>query len=300
MNAAGHPARWELFRALGAALATPPPHNAPVLDALGLPAQSGAEHTAMFVLSAPPHAAIHLGPEGKLGGAGLDRVAGFWRVLGLPPPEDADHLGVLMMLYAELGDAEDHTAASATRRTVAHTRRALFAEHLVSWAPAYLRVVADQGAPAVAAWARLASDALREEAGRLDIRQLPAALRDSPDPLDRVDDPSALLDALLAPARSGVLLTRADVERCGAATDLGLRRGERRYAIRAYLEQDPHATLAWLAAHARRWSVEHAAVFPVPVVGRWWRERAARTAAALGQLLEPAMANPGTAPGRAQ
>ena len=75
----------ELWRALGAALVTPPPGNAPLLEALGLPAQTGAEHTGVFVLSAPPRAAIHLGPEGKLGGEGLDRIRGFWRALGLRP-----------------------------------------------------------------------------------------------------------------------------------------------------------------------------------------------------------------------
>lgn len=290
MNGRVQSARWELFRALGAALTTPPPDNRPVLDALGLPAQSGADHTAVFVLSAPPHAAIHLGPEGKLGGTGLDRVAGFWRVLGLTPPENADHLGVLLMLYAELGDAEHHTRSEITRHTIAHTRRALFVEHLISWAPAYLAAVAAQPVPVVAAWARLAADTLRDETGRLAISELPAALRDSPEPLDAPASSSALLDALLAPVRSGILFTRSDVERCGAETDLGLRRGERRYALKAYLEQDPRATLAWLAAHARTWSARHADVFPVPAIGRWWAHRAQHTADALTAQLEPAMA----------
>ena len=84
-----------------------------MLAALGLPAPTAAEHTGVFVLSAPPHAAIHLGGEGKLGGEGLDRVAGFWRAIGLTPPPDADQLGVLLMLYAELADAE---AAARTER----------------------------------------------------------------------------------------------------------------------------------------------------------------------------------------
>ncbi len=93
--------RWELLRALGAAVLTPPPGNAAPCEVLGLPAQSGVEHTQVFVLSTPLHAAIHLGPEGQLGGEGLDRISGFWRVLGMDPPEDADHLGTLLMLYAE-------------------------------------------------------------------------------------------------------------------------------------------------------------------------------------------------------
>ena len=46
--------RWELLRALGAAVLTPPPGNAGPCEALGLPAQSGVEHTQVFVLTAPP------------------------------------------------------------------------------------------------------------------------------------------------------------------------------------------------------------------------------------------------------
>src|ERR1700749_4481585 len=78
---------WELFRSLGAVVLTPPPGNAALCTALDLPIPTGAQHPAAFVLSAPPHGAIHLGPEGKLGGEGLDRIAGFWRVLGLRAPE---------------------------------------------------------------------------------------------------------------------------------------------------------------------------------------------------------------------
>ena len=55
---------WELLRSLGAAVLTPPPGNGAVCAALDLPSPTGVEHTNAFVLSAPPHAAIHLGPEG--------------------------------------------------------------------------------------------------------------------------------------------------------------------------------------------------------------------------------------------
>lgn len=283
--------RGELWRALGAALVTPPPHNAAVLEALGLPTQTGAEHTGVFVLSAPPHAGIHLGPEGKLGGAGLDRVAGFWRVLGLAPPEDADHLGVLLMLYAELGDAESDAGTPASRRALANARTALFGEHIGSWAPAYLAAVAEHTAPSVAAWATLTADTVRAEVARLDFRGLPAALRDAPDPFDSAaDDPVALLDTLMAPVRSGFVLTWPDVERCGAQVGLGVRRGERRYAIKAFLEQDPRPTLGWLADHARSRGRQHAAAFAEPLTAQWWQARAQRTAQALDAMLEPTMA----------
>src|ERR1035441_246525 len=68
----------ELLRALGAVAASPPPCCHPVAESLGLPAPTAAEHTGGFVLAAPPHAAIHLGEHGNIGGEGMDRLAGVW------------------------------------------------------------------------------------------------------------------------------------------------------------------------------------------------------------------------------
>src|ERR1035437_7772283 len=73
----------ELLRALGSAATSTPACCHPHAERLGLPAPTAAEHTGVFVLAAPPHAAIHLGEQGKLGGEGLDRGAGFWGGMGL-------------------------------------------------------------------------------------------------------------------------------------------------------------------------------------------------------------------------
>ena len=154
-----------------------------MLAALGLPAPTAAEHTGVFVLSAPPHAAIHLGGEGKLGGEGLDRVAGFWRVIGLTPPPDADQLGVLLMLYAELTDAEVAARAEGTRERLSHARATLLREHLWSWAPGYLTAVSRVAGPTLAAWAELTLPALHREARSAAASRtaaLPAALRAAP------------------------------------------------------------------------------------------------------------------------
>ena len=121
---------WELFRSLGAVALTPPPGNRVLCAALDLPIPTGVEHTDAFLLSAPPHGAIHLGPEGKLGGEGLDRIAGFWRVLGLRAPEDADHLGALLMFYAELGEAEQNASQERVRAQLHRARATLFHEHI--------------------------------------------------------------------------------------------------------------------------------------------------------------------------
>ena len=315
-------ARPELLRALGSVAVSPPPHCVPVMASLGLPAPTAAEHTGVFVLAAPPHAAIYLGEPGQLGGEALDRVAGFWRAIGLRPPPDADHLGALLMLYAELADAQAATHRETTRDRLRHAREALLFEHIWSWAPGYLTAVTRLGVPSLAAWARLlaltaawpqrtfAAATVGRGRGKDDVRvaglgplaearraappaALPLALRTAPAPVGSAPgssaavssaaEPGQMLDALLAPVRSGVLLTSADLRAAAAAAGLGYRVGERRYALRAMLDQDAAATLAWLSGHASRWAALHAAQQPVvgPDPRRWWARRAARTARTL-------------------
>ena len=279
----------ELLRALGSVPLSPPPRCEPVLAALGLPAPTAAEHTGVFVLSAPPHAAIHLGGEGKLGGEGLDRVAGFWRVIGLTPPSDADHLGLLLMLYAELTDAEAVARTAAARERLRHARVVLLREHLWSWAPGYLTAVSRLAGPALTAWAELTLRALHGEAGSEVASRpapLPAALRDAPCPVAPGDSREELLDSLVAPVRSGVLLTREDLRAGAASAGLGFRVGERRYTLAAMLDQDADATLDWLSGHARMWARSHARQRPVSGNDprHWWTRRAAQTAHALRTL----------------
>ena len=277
----------ELLRALGAVAASSPPHSGPVTAALGLPAPTTAEHTSVFILAAPPHAAIHLGPRGMLGGEGLDRVAGFWRAIGLHPPQDADHLGPLLMLYAELAGAETAARHESTRDRLRHAREALLFEHLWSWAPGYLTAVTRLDVPSLARWAQLTLAALGREARRATPPTvLPLALRTVPEPVSPADGRDQLLDALVTPVRSGVLLTGADLRAAAAAAGLGYRVGERRYTLRALLDQDAGATLGWLASHARCWAGLHAAQQPIGGHDprHWWARRAARTARTLQRL----------------
>jgi len=281
-------ARWELLRALGAAVLTPPPGNVALCEALDLSLQTGAEHTHVFVLSAPPHAAIYLGPEGKLGGEGLDRISGFWRALGLQAPEDADHLGTLLLLYAELGEAETGASSDKARSQMRQARTALLHEHLWSWAPGYLAAVRGLGVPSVTEWAQLVEQALRVEVE--DVKPaalLPLALRQAPSLLGSDPTFDETLDVLVAPICSGMILTYPDLEAAAASAGLGVRRGERRYALKAMFEQDAAATLLRLAAHAEHWSAVHAAqAYGVHDACSWWSARAARTSSVLTELAD--------------
>jgi hypothetical protein len=78
--------------------------------------------------------------------------------------------------------------------------------------------------------------------------------------------------------RSGIILTRRRLAAGAGQAGVGHRIGERRYTLRAMLEQDPAATLTWLSRETRRWERRHAAWAAGDPASRWWTARAARTA----------------------
>ncbi|MHB1593820.1 MAG: molecular chaperone TorD family protein [Streptosporangiaceae bacterium] len=285
-------ASGELLRALGA-IADNPADARTAGRAIGLPEISAAEHTEAFVLNCPPHASVYLGPEGGLGGEGTDRVAGFWRVIGLVPPREPDHLTTLLSLYAALGEAADQAASAVPGDAVpgdaaagppgladrlGRAREVLFNEHLWPWLPGYLDAVAELGSPGLAAWAALTTRALVAERAVTRSGPLPLALRAAPEPIS-ADTPLAdLAAALTTPVRSGLIVTRHRLRDGAGAAGTGYRIGERRFALRSMLEQDPGPMLGWLAGQARGWSRRHAERAPGDPAGTWWSDRAAHTA----------------------
>ncbi len=283
--------RCELIRALGAVADSPQAARA-AAGALGLKAPSDAELTDVFVLNLPPYAAVYLGPDGALGGEGADRVAGFWRVLEIDPPAEPDHLAALLGLYASLGQAVASARRPATRAALARTLATLFWEHLQPWLPAYLEAVTDVPAPTLAAWAVLLRQVIAVEATRQPaMPTLPLALRSAPPALDANagEELREMTEALTIPVRSGVILTRHRVALGARQAGVGHRIGERRFTLRAMIEQDPRGTPAWLAAEAFRWQRRHQARATSDVTAQWWAGRARRT----GQVLQGLIAEAG-------
>jgi hypothetical protein len=276
----------ELVVALGA-ICDSPEAAQPATGALGLGTVSSQAHTSVFVLNCPPYAAIHLGVEGQLGGEAADRVAGFWRVLGLTVPAEPDHLAALLALYAELVGATANAGAPKTRRAIETARAALLWEHLWPWVPGYCHAVAALGCDALSGWAAMLPTVLAAELGGVLADAvnrpggtLPVALRTAPSPLGAEADLDAVLDALVAPLRSGIVLTRDSLARASRTVGVGLRIAERRFALRAMLEQDPPGTLGWLADEAQQWSERHRRT-GTDRASRWWVHRASSTAAFL-------------------
>ena len=279
----------ELLRALAALSERPDLAHEGIARALELPGSlEPAAYTDIFTLQLYPYAAVYLGAEGMLGGEACDRVAGFWRALGVVPPAEPDHLATLLALYAglrERADAEDDAKRRAARE---HASAALLWEHVLPWVPLYARKVsAISRSEGYRAWARMLEEALAAQTdGDRGISELPLHLREAPPLTDpRVEGADAFITALLAPARSGYILVRDDFRRASRELGLGLRHGERRFVLKALLAQDHAATLDWLAAEARAAVVTYRGIASLPAaIASFWTARAAAAAELLTEL----------------
>ncbi len=283
--------RFELIRALGSLTLEVGRTGSGPAEVLPEAALDPVEHTRLFVLELPPFASIYLGPEGQLGGVGADRVAGLWRALRLDPPAEPDHLGYLLGFYAELGEAAEE-GAGLTRARLENARRTLLFEHILSWIPVYTMAIEQDSSygPAAQEWGRLLVDAMTAEVVETSPPdRLPLALRSAPS-VDHEFDRGELLNIATTPIRSGFILTRSALSHLAGQAGLGVRHGERRFALGAMMDQDPVKTLTALSRYARHWS-SRLATRPVieaiePVV-RWWSDRALATAELLAGRASP-------------
>jgi len=274
--------RADLLRALATLVERPDPAHAVVAGALDLPGHPApGEHAAVFLFGAHPYGSVYLDAWGMLGGEARDRVAGFWRALGLVPPAEPDHLAALLGLYAAL--VEDRDGDGARRPAVARAARALLWEHLLSWTTPFLDKVEEMGGPFYGGWARLLRAVLAAEAAAAGQPPLlPLHLREAPGLPAAEADGRARLESFLAPVRSGMLITRWDLRRGAAELGMHARVGERALMLRSLAEQDPEAVAGWLAGEARRAAARHRAAEPsLGAVAAFWRRRAEASAAAL-------------------
>ena len=252
----------ELIRSLGVLCEPPSDRHPAVAAAIGLEGWvDSSDYSDIFLFQLYPYASVHLGPEGMLGGIARDRVAGFWSAVGRTPPAEPDHLSALLGLYAGLAEDELRAADDAEARLIEQSRTALLHEHLSPWVFGYLDRVNELASGPIAEWAVLTHAVLRAEV----VRSLPAGqpsahLRDAPGlPDPRVDGAGSFVSGLLAPVRSGLLVTRSDLARIALSLDIGLRAGERRYALEHLLAQDAGRVLSELGSDAVQQAQAHRA-----------------------------------------
>lgn len=273
--------RWELIRALGALSEEP---TDPVAAALALdPPLDRADHTHVFSFSALPYASAYLGADGMLGGEAGARAAGFWRALGYDPPETPDHLAALLGLYARLGEQEAASSDRARRVLIRQGRTALLWEHLLPWTGVFCDLVRHARVPPWDRWADLVDETLRDQWDGLDEppHHLPRHLSDAPPALR----PGFDVAHLLAPLRTGMVVTRSDLAAAARSLGLGIRLTGRLPTLQALLGQAHGEVVAWLTDHARRWEQQHRDRSGPPAIDDFWSDRAANTSAVLGAIL---------------
>lgn len=303
----------EVLRGLAVLAEPPSPEHRRLAEALGLSeAATPAHYADVFLFQVYPYASVHLGPEGMMGGEAGARVAGFWRALGYEPPAEPDHLAALVGLYASLC-AREAELEGAQARLTRRSRFALLHEHLAPWVFPFLQRVRDLTDGPLGQWAALLEGVLRVEveAMREDHETgggegapsadtggpdgvdetaawdgLPTHLRDAPPlPDPREEGAAAFVPGLLAPVRAGFVITRADLARMALRLDLGLRAGERRYALEHLLAQDAPRILAALADEADAQAHLHDERSDwLGAMARFGAERARRTARLLREL----------------
>ncbi len=272
----------ELWRSLAALVEAPAVEHAELarLLELGEP-PSTAEHGDLFLFQLYPYASVYLGAEGALGGEARDRVAGFLRALGLDPRQEPDHLSSLLATYAGLNERAKAGEDKASNSLWARAQAAFLHEHVLSWLPAYLLRLDELASSFYRRWGSLLLEVLAAERRQLGPPPKPAVALAGPTTLadPREDGAAAFLTSLLAPGRSGLILTRDDLLRCARETGLGARIGERRYALEALLSQGAGDVFRWLAREAGRQgsSLIGALGGEFPEVAEPWRLRAERS-----------------------
>jgi TorA maturation chaperone TorD len=279
----------ELFRAL-AVLAEPPNEK---FESLAIALRLGdvpdeAEYTELFLLQLYPYASVYLGNEGMLGGEARDRIAGFWRAIGLTPPEEPDHLAVMLAMYAQLIEHEEQASSTKAREAWQRTRSTFLWEHLLSWLPFYLdKVELMTTSSFYSHWASILRAALLREAQAFHDSMRPSIHHVDVKPISdpRQDGADAFLDSLLAPARCGFILARKDISNTANQSGFGSRIGDRKFMLKALLEQGAPATLLGLASTATDWAKQpeqrHQLLGPIAA---HWSSRATESGVLLREL----------------
>lgn len=246
-----------------------------------------AAHVELFDFQLYPYASVYLGAEGMLGGEARDRVAGFWRALRLEPPAEPDHLASLLGLLAALEDRAATEAEPARHALLEQAGRALLWEHLLSWLPLWIERAIERTDGPLRRWAELLFQTMAAMATAVGPPSTPpAALACAPSGLSAAElRRDGLAAALLAPVRTGAIVLREDLRSLAGDLDLGLRAGERRFAMQSLLEQDRAGTLTWMAGFIARQAsrTEGWPAVWAPVMG-FWANRARESASPLEAL----------------
>ena len=269
----------DLIPTLGELIEPPGSEQVRLARMLGLPSEpTRADFTQLFVVQLFPYASIYLNADGLAGAPAKDLIADYWKIIQRAAPPDVDHAATLLRTYGTLPELPNLTK---------QIRYAFFWENLASWLPLFLTRVGMHGSPFYRAWSVLTLDALEAEAAEVGTcTMLPLHLRNAPMP-PSISNSGAFVDALFAPAVSGLILSRSDLGRCAQENSLTIRFADRRYTLKLMLTQRTSAVCRWLQAEAERQAEELARLPDAFAIMRdYWTMRALATAQAIGEFGE--------------
>jgi hypothetical protein len=203
------------------------------------------------------------------------------------PPAEADHLAVMLALYARLAEMDNDESDPLRRANSRAARKAFLWEHLLSWLPCYLSKLSDIATPFYKRWGEILMEALLNEAKIVGHQErLPLHLREAPALVDpREQGFEEFLQSVLTPVRFGGILTRADLIRAARKMGLGLRIGERKFILKTLFAQDTNAVFAWLEEEVNSWKQRHQQQQPtLGEVMRAWEAKAEASGALFAEL----------------
>ncbi len=187
-----------------------------------------------FGWAAPPFEGAYLTADATIGGPPTDALWALFSSAGYRPDlrrADAEHLATTLKALAFLSGAEADGLRDAHAGAILRTRalaRRLLDEHALRWVPVWAAGVQRVGLAFPTALATAIEELLLSHRSAIlepapGFELAPLAL----DPEDEETDLRAVATALVTPARSGLVLTRADLERLGRETSVPRGFGER-------------------------------------------------------------------------
>ncbi|MEZ4337711.1 MAG: molecular chaperone TorD family protein [Sandaracinaceae bacterium] len=184
--------------------------------------------------AAPPFEGAYLAADATIGGASTDALWSLFSSAGYRPDlrrADAEHLATTLRCLAFLSGAEADAVRDAHGGAIERTRalsRRLLDEHALRWVPVWAAGVRRVGLAFPAALATAVEDLLLAHRSTLPDAVPGFALPPLElDPADPETDLRAVATALVTPARSGLVVTRADLERLGRGVSVPRGFGER-------------------------------------------------------------------------
>jgi TorA maturation chaperone TorD len=265
----------EILEALAEVIENPDPHP-DILEVLEL-VWTRDGFTELFDFDLPPFASYYLTIGPVLGGEPVGYLRGLLSAYLRPElqPSQPDSLSFLLRLLALL-----------LRQQSADRALPIFYEALSPWLGTYARAIASFAPLGFTRIGALLGEVSQDwSAAMPSAFSLPYLLRSAPEPLE-MKDRETVIDSLLSPIASGLILPRSELIRITHRHGLGMRPGGRRFSFQSLLDTSPSETLgAILEVIATQMNWYRDIDSPVAL---WWHRRLASTQSSVIELLNNA------------